>query len=117
MNRKLKKVAFQPLGSEKNAENSPSAADETQKSRKNAHRRSTKREKHEKTPVVGRRNAKNGENRFSAVAESLKMGKTAFRPRPKLKKTLKISFPALREMQKQSQNRFLALRESKKIDA
>ena len=32
------------------------------------------------------RKTKNGENGISAMAESLKMKKTAFRPRPKLKK-------------------------------
>ncbi|MGP1452602.1 MAG: hypothetical protein ACTTJ9_04060 [Segatella oris] len=82
-NEKQKKVALQPLGSEKNAENSPSAADETQKSRKNARRRSTKRKKHEKTPVVGRRNAKNAKKRPSAVDEMQKTAKIDFRPWPK----------------------------------
>ncbi|OFO71741.1 hypothetical protein HMPREF2983_09130 [Prevotella sp. HMSC077E09] len=45
MSRKLKKMCFQPLGEPKNAEKRSSSADETQKSRENAHRRSTKRKK------------------------------------------------------------------------
>jgi len=86
MSKKLKKIAFQPLGSEKNAENSPSAVDETRKSRKNARRRSTKRENREKMSVGGRRNTKITKKCSSAVDETQKTAKIDFRPWPKSEK-------------------------------
>ena len=66
-------MCFQPLGEPKNAEKRPSSADETQKARKNAHRRSTKCKKREKVLVVGRRNAKNAEKCPSLVDETRKI--------------------------------------------
>ena len=65
-------MCFQPLGEPKNAEKRSSSADETQKTRENAHRRSTKREKREKVLVVGRRNAENAEKCSSSVDETQK---------------------------------------------
>ena len=79
MSKKLKKIAFQPLGSEKNAENSPSAVDETRKSRKNARRRSTKCEKRKK-------------KRSSAVDETQKSRKNARRRPTKREKRRKSIF-------------------------
>ena len=141
MNEKLKKVPFQPLGSEKNAENSPSAVNETRKSRKNAHRRSTKRRNHEKTLVVGRRNAEIAKKYSSAVDETRKSQKNARRRSTKRKKrrksifgrgrrvkndensisataetekTLKITFPTPWKQKKIPQNSFNALRETQK---
>ena len=86
MSGKLKKMCFQPLGEPKNAEKRSSSADETQKSRENAHRRSTKREKREKVLVVGRRNAEIAKKRSLSADEMRKTLKNARRRSTKRKK-------------------------------
>ena len=83
-------MCFQPLGEPKNAEKRPSSADETQKARKNAHRRSTKCKKREKVPVVGRRNAKNAKKCSSSVDEMQKTRKSACRRPTKREKREKV---------------------------
>ena len=85
-------MCFQPLGEPKNAEKRSSSADEMQKSRENAHRRSTKREKREKVLVVGRRNAEIVEKRSSSADETQKSLKNARRRLTKRKKRRKTVF-------------------------
>ena len=85
-------MCFQPLGEPKNAEKRPSSADETQKARKNAHRRSTKCKKREKVLIVGRRNAENAEKCSSSVDEMQKMLKNSLSYPFDEQKTLKTAF-------------------------
>jgi len=60
--------------------------DESEKTLKIGFRPWPKSRKQQKERFGRGRKTKNGENCISAMAESLKMKKTAFRPRPKLKK-------------------------------
>ena len=60
--------------------------DESEKTLKIGFRPWPKSRKQQKERFGRGRKTKNGENGISAMAESFKMKKTAFRPRPKLKK-------------------------------
>ena len=60
--------------------------DESEETLKIGFRPRPKSRKQQKERFGRGRKTKNGENCISAAAESLKMKKTAFRPRPKLKK-------------------------------
>ena len=78
-------------GGEKMKKGSSEASDE-QKTRKIGFPRARMSRKRRKLAFGHGRRVKNNENSVSAMAESLKMEKTTFRPRPKVKKRLKQAF-------------------------
>ena len=113
MSRKLKKMCFQPLGEPKNAEKRSSSADETQKSRENAHRRSTKREKREKVLVVGRRNAENVRKCPSSADEMQKTPKNSLSYPYDEQKTRKTAFRRGTINKKRQKQPFVGVRRTK----
>ena len=106
-------MCFQPLGEPKNAEKRSSSADEMRKTRENARRRSTKREKREKMPVVGRRNAENAKKCSSSVDEMQKTLKNARRRPTKCRKRRKTVFRTPTTSRKREKPRFVGVQSIK----
>ena len=116
MSGKLEKMCFQPLGEPKNAEKRSSSADETQKSRENAHRRSTKCRKCRKMLIVGRRNAEIAEKCLSSVDETRKTLKNARRRSTKREKRRKMPVVGRRNAENAEKQFFVPLRRAKNAE-
>ena len=79
-------IKFRWSGGGKKMKKWLSEGSDEQETRKNGFLRPRMNRKRRKSTFGRARRVKNDKNSVSAMAESLKMKKTAFRPRPKLKK-------------------------------